>query len=43
LILGRPAEDLLPEGNDLEAIPMGAVDCLEKALALVELLRFIGE
>jgi BarA-like signal transduction histidine kinase len=43
LIFGTPAEDLLPRGDDLEAILIGAVDCLEKPLAPVDLLRFIGE
>jgi hypothetical protein len=43
LFLGTPAENLLPRGDDLEAILMGAVDCLEKPLAPVDLLRFIGE
>ena len=33
LIFGTPAEDLLPRGDDLEAILMGAVDYLAKPLA----------
>jgi hypothetical protein len=43
LIFGTPAEDLLPRGDDLEAILMGVGDYLEKPLAPVDLLRFIGE
>ncbi len=36
LIFGTPAEDLLPRGDDLEAILMGAVDYSEKPLAHVD-------
>jgi hypothetical protein len=43
LIFGAPAEDLLPREDDLEAILMSAVDCLEKPLAPVDSLRFVGE
>jgi len=43
LIFGTPAEDVLPRGDDLEAILMGAVDYLEKLLAPVDWLRFIED
>ena len=43
MIFGTPAENLLPRGDDLEAILVGAVDCLEKPLTPVDSLRFVGE